>query len=84
MSIRIEKKTVVYESVSGVSIEPDTVFTDEDEVKEYLKKNTFPGTEQYTEEDLLADTQSSGAWWLPDEITEEQESYIAEMTYSFL
>ena len=84
MSIRIEKKIVVYESVSGVSIEPDTVFTNMDEVKEYLKKNPFPGTEHYTEEDLIADTQSSGAWWLPDELTEEQETYIAEMTYQFL
>ena len=84
MGIRIEKKIVVYESVSGVTIEPEYVFTDEDEVKEYLKKHTFPGTEHYTEEDLLADTQSSGAWWLPDEITEEQERYIAEMTYHFL
>ena len=84
MSIRTEKKIVVYESVSGVSIEPDTVFTDMDEVKEYMKKNPFPGTEHYTEEDLITDTQSSGAWWLPDGITEEQESYIAKMTYHFL
>jgi len=84
MSVRIEKRNVVYESVSGVSIEPDTVFTNMDEVKEYLKKNPFPRTKHYTEEDLIADTQSSGAWWLPDEITDEQETYISEMTYHFL
>ena len=83
MSIRIEKRNIVFESVSGITIEPEHVFTDEG-VKEYLRKHPFPGTEHYTEEDLFADTRSSGAWWLPDELTEEQETYIAEMTYRFL
>ena len=84
MGIRIEKKNIVFESVSGVSIEPDTVFTRYDEVKEYIEENPFPETEHYTTEDLLEDTQSSGAWWLPDELTEEQEEYIKDMTYHFL
>lgn len=84
MGIRIEKKNIVYENVGCISIEPCCVFPNIDEVKEYLKDNPFPETEHYTAENLLGDTQSSDAWWLPDEVTEEQKTYIEEMTEFFL
>ena len=84
MGIRIEKKTVVYESVGGMSIEPEHFFPNGEKVREYLKKNPFPETGHYTAEDLLCDTQSTGSWWLPDELTDDQKSYIVEMTDHFL
>lgn len=84
MGVRIEKKTIVYESVGGESIVPWIVFPSKVEIKEYMKKNPYPETDIYTLEDLLADTSSSGAWWLPDGLTEEQKDYIIDMTEYFL
>lgn len=82
MSIRVEKRNVV--NVSGVSIKPDIFFSNKNEVREYIRKNPFPETRYYTEGDLWWDIRSSGAWWLPDEVTEEQKEYIIEMVRYFL
>ena len=84
MGIRIEKKNIVYESVSMTAIEPNFVFTNMEEIKEYLKTKPFPETKHFTANDLLWDTQSTGMWTLPDEITEEQKNYITDMTDHFL
>ena len=84
MSVRIEKKNIVYESVSMTAIEPNSVFTDKEAVKEYMREHPFPETKHYTAEDLFGDTHSEGMWTLPNELTEEQECYIEDMTRHFL
>ena len=84
MGIRIEKKNIVFESVSMTPIEPNTVFTNMGEVKDYLKEHPFPETEYYTANDLLGDTQSSGMWTLMDEVTDEQHNYIEDMVTYFI
>ena len=82
MGIRIRMANVVYESVTMTAIAPNMIFPSVEKVKEYLKKHPFPEG-SYTEEDLLADTQSEGMWTLPEDVTEEQKDYIVEMTTYF-
>lgn len=77
MGIRIKKEIVVYDSITGIGIEPNYLFN-ADKVKEYLKIHKFPEGE-YTSEDLFYDTQSTGVWMLPEYITNEQIKYIGEM-----
>ena len=84
MGIRIEKKNIVFESICMTPIEPNYVFTNEEEVKKYLKENPFPETKYYTANDLFGDTQSEGMWTLMDEITNEQQNYIVDMVSYFL
>lgn len=84
MSIRIEKRNIVFESVSMAAIEPNLVFTDKKEVETYLKEHPFPETKHYTAKDLLGDTQSEGMWTLQDEVTDEQQNYIEDMVGDFL
>ena len=84
MGIRIEKKNIVFESVSMAAIEPNCVFTDKEEVKKYLKEHLFPETKYYTANDLVGDTQSEGMWTLTDEVTDEQQNYIEDMVAEFL
>jgi len=84
MGIRIEKKNIVYESVSMTTIEPNCVFTNKEEVEKYLKEHPFPETKYYTAKDLFGDTQSEGMWTLLDEVTDEQQNYIEDMVGNFL
>jgi hypothetical protein len=83
MSIKIEKKWIVYESVTLNPIIPAYVLN-LDKVKEYINNNPFPETEDYTKEDLLFDVQSDGIWTLGDYVTEEQREYIREMVQTLL
>lgn len=84
MGIRIEKKLVVYESVTLNAIEPQYVFPDREEVKEYLKENPFPEIDGYDKDHLLWDTQSDGFWTLPENVTGEQKEYIINMIDHFM
>ena len=84
MGIRIEKKLVVFESVSMAAIEPNCVFTNKEEVRKYIKEHPFPETEFYATKDLIGDTQSEGMWTLMEEVTEEQQNYIEDMVAYFL
>lgn len=84
MGIRIEKKNIVFESVSMTAIEPNFVFTDKEAVKEYMREHPFPETKHYTAKDLFGDTHSEGMWTLMDEVTNEQQNYIVDMVAYFL
>lgn len=84
MGIRIEKKLVVFETVSMTAIEPSSVFTNKEEVLKYIKEHPFPETKFYGTQDLIGDTQSGGMWTLMEEVTDEQQNYIEDMTYHFL
>ncbi len=84
MGIRIEKKLVVFETVSMAAIEPSGIFTKKEEVLEYIKEHPFPETEFYGTQDLIGDTQSGEMWTLMEEVTEEQQNYIEDMVAYFL
>jgi len=83
MGVRVEKKWIVYESVTMTPIQPGIVLP-EDKVEQYLREHPFPETEDYTKEDLLMDTRSDGMWVLGDYVTEEQREYIDEMVQAIL
>jgi len=78
MSVRIEKKWIVFDSVTMTPINPKHDLNAE-EVKKYLERNPFPETSDYKAEDLLNDIKIEGLWILGDYVTEEQRNYIVEM-----
>jgi hypothetical protein len=86
MGIRIKKLTVVYDSFNMKAIEPKYIFPGIDTVRRYVEDNPFPESEDcyYSEEDLVHDTQTTGMWSLPDDLTTEQKEYIVEMVNYFL
>lgn len=84
MSIRIEKRNVVFDNDSNKCIEPEYVFFDTKKVEEYLKQNPFPSTEYYTAKDLLLDVlYTHGTWWIPIGITVQQKDYIIKIVRTF-
>jgi len=83
MSIRIEKRWVVYESVTLQPIVPCFVLPEE-KVRKYIEKNPFPETKDYTTNDLIMDTQTDGMWTLPEYLTDEQRDYIREMVQAIV
>ena len=83
MSIRIEKKWIVYESVSWTTIDPAIFLTPKD-VFIYMLFNTVPKDPCYSAKDLLGDSEAEGFWTLPDEISEKMRDYVSDMMDYFI
>lgn len=85
MGIRIENVRIVFESVGGNAIDPSMdLMVDEDEIENYIKKNPFPESENYTKDDFINDMLSSGFLELPNNLKDETEDYIAEFIEEYL
>lgn len=77
MGIRIERVTLVYESVSMTPIEPGNLISKK-EAEAYLEEHPFPKDERYSEDDFLNDLDCTGFWTLPDGLKDETLDYIKE------
>lgn len=80
MSIRVDKFWLVYESITGIGIEPEYLSITREDVEKYMKNNPMSEDSAYTKEELIEDlTMSSGFYVLPEDTKEETRDYVAEM-----
>jgi len=85
MGIRIEKKLVVYESVTMEAINPKYLNISKEQILDYMEKHPMPEDPAYSKEDLILDlTESDGMYTLPDNIKQETIEYIRDMLNSIL
>ncbi len=71
--IKIEKKLIVWESVTCKGIEPYYLGIDVEDVDSYAEKFPFPYSQVYSLEDLKNDLQTDSLWTLPIEMEAEPE-----------
>ena len=84
MGIRVERKLVVFESITGVGIEPEYTGITPGQLRAYMIGNPVPIDSEYSKEDILADIRSSGVWFLPDKTSEAVQDWIAQMLSDLL
>lgn len=85
MSIRIENKVVVYESVSMEAFNPEYNRIKAEKIKEYLKKHPMPEDPEYSSDDLIYDlAESSGMYTLPDGVKPETMEYVSDLLSELL
>ena len=84
MGIRIEKKTVVYDSITGIGIEPEYLGISREELESYIAQHPFPSDPAYPKEYIIADIKSSGVWFLADDVSEEVKDWIVDMLYELM
>ena len=85
MSIRVEPKIIVYESVTMTAIDPEHLGFKEDEIRRYMKENPMPDDPSYSSNDLVIDlTESAGILTLPDGVTPETMDYVAELIQALI
>lgn len=80
MSIRIENKLVVYESVTMEAFNPEYNRIKAEKIREYLKEHPMPDDPEYNSDDLIYDlTESSGMYTLPLAVKESTIDYVADL-----
>ena len=77
--IRIEKVMLVYDSITGLAIEPNYLQITKDELIDYMKAYPMPRDAKYSQKDFIHDiTQSSGFYSLPNGVKKETVEYIED------
>ena len=80
MGIKVERKWVVFESVTGEAMNPEYMSLSEEEVLKYMEENPMPADPVYSEQDLIHDVcHSSGMLTLMDDMKQETREYVAEL-----
>ena len=80
MSIVIRKELVVMDTCTDTIVKPCYMGITPEEVEEYMKEHPFPNDHEWYDKDcLLNDIQSTGAWALPPDLSEETKKWIEEM-----
>ena len=74
---------LIWDGYNCEALNWESLFIDEDEIREYLKNNPFPKDKEYSKEDLLRDINATGSITICCE-KEETAEYIAEMIYQLL
>ena len=74
---------LIWDRYNCEAVNWETLFLDENGIREYFKNNPFPKDSRYSEKDLLVDIHATGSITLCCE-REETADYIAEMIYRLL
>lgn len=83
--IRIENVMLVYDSITGLAIEPNYLEIAKDDLVDYIKENPMPKDAKYSQEDFIYDViHSSGFYSLPSGVKEKTVEYVADVLNDFI
>ena len=83
--IRIENVMLVYDSITGLAIEPNYIGIEKDDLVAYIKENPMPKDAKYSQDDFIYDMiNSSGFYSLPTGVNEKTVEYVADALNDFI
>jgi len=80
MSVRIKKRYVVFDSITGYVFEPEYARIAKDVIEKYLEYHPMPEDPKYTKEDLINDlTNMTGNLLLPEDLKDETVDFLEDL-----
>lgn len=80
MGVRIKKRYVVFDSITGYVFEPEWAKITKENIEKYLEEHPMPEDPKYTKEDLINDlTNMTGGLLLSEDLKGETISFLEDM-----